>query len=310
VTHPFSRIKSNEIEIELQHKEPLLRVDGFFTFEKRTKEGLLLESKVVPNAILNNGLNLYAQGLANFDSGFVQLGTSDAPINLSSPNMASTPVSSNTAVAASNIQGGSPSFWAGRSITRRFNVGTLNGIYQEVGFGFSAVDNLFSRAILIPALTVAASEVLDVSYTVRLWPALSDLIYSVNIVGVGSRVVTTRASSAGTDAWIPNVGLALGGVEAQAFSGGISASIGGLPSILMAACSSTVQPAYVMGSFSRSRTHQWDKAIAVGNVHSIRTFGNSALNRCGAWQHQFDAPISKSSGVNLFLNFVSSIGRK
>jgi hypothetical protein len=122
--------------------------------------------------------------------------------------------------------------------------------------------------------------------------------------------MTTRAASAGTDLWIPNVGLGLGGTEAQAFSGAISETIAGAPSTLLAACNSTTQSGYVANSFSRSRTHLWNGSTATGSIRSITTFGNSGLGRCGAWQHQFNAPITKLNGFSLLLNFVTSIGRK
>ncbi|MES2704843.1 MAG: hypothetical protein V4649_19565 [Bacteroidota bacterium] len=88
---------------------------------------------------------------------------------------------------------GPPLYWT-RTRHYRFGTGVAAGNLSEVGVG-SDFNNLFSRALIKDAfgvpttITVLADEVLDVSYTLRVYPPVTDSTF--NMVVNGSNVSVT-----------------------------------------------------------------------------------------------------------------------
>lgn len=196
--------------IEAELSPPSLSMEGEYTIRKYKADGRLVQ-EVGPfkNLITNIGLN--QMGAATGSSKINQycfVGTGTGTPSVSDTVMAAYHAYTNgldQGWAGAAVRGGAPDYWVQGSGTSRFGLGVAAGNLTEVGMGWTtggtmATDHrVFSRALIVDGLgnpitiTVLSDEYLDVTYSLRFYPPLTDATQSVNLSGT-SYTFTTRAA--------------------------------------------------------------------------------------------------------------------
>lgn len=193
--------------IEL-HAKP--RVQGFFKLEAVKLDGRKrLLADWFPNLITNVGLNQIGWG--SYLSA-CHVGTNNTAPNVNDTILGGYLAGTTTRQAESSGAQATAPYYGWKTITYRFALGAVVGNVAEVGIatrrenGGSTV--LFSRALVLDELgspttvTVLADEILDVTYQIRLYPPLADVVQTgVTITGSGTHTVTTRASTVTASHW-------------------------------------------------------------------------------------------------------------
>lgn len=178
-----------------------LGVCGEYTI-KKYKVGVKEPVQVVgpfKNLITDWGLANIGPGTLN--SSYIYIGTGTAtPVvgDLQLANYAARTDSSAPTPVVSERDATATSFWSQTSLNKRFSPGQAVGTFTEIGFGnngsvppaASPTYRLMSRALIVDgggspvAITVLADEYLDVTYTVRMYPPITDSTQTVNLSGV------------------------------------------------------------------------------------------------------------------------------
>lgn len=297
-------------------------LEGIFNFKltnTKTGETRQFEFK---NLILNSGLDHFT--------------VNDVPITgciLGSSS--TTPVVSNTTI--SNILGSSITqqasgvgssntttlpYYTSRYWTYRFMEGVATGNISQVAMAYGSVNTttntysgLFSLALVKDSngtpitITKLADEVLDVTYTLRIYVPELDVTGVTNISGVAYNY-TVRASSAAS--W--NVFYSFYQVTyASAYSGAIG-SLTSSPSGASSWNSSSTMSSYVAGSFTRDIAVFWD--LNAGNIGGIRSvyLGLGSGSACAIFQVEYSnatdgTAIPKDATKRLTLNYRLTWGR-
>tara|TARA_R110001606_G_C15330447_1_gene645519 strand:- start:607 stop:1533 length:927 start_codon:yes stop_codon:yes gene_type:complete len=227
---------------------------------------------------------------------------------------------------ASGAQSTEP-YYAWRRRTVRFAEGVAAGNLSEVGMGWASEGSLFSRALILDSegdpttITVAADEILDVTYEFRFYPKTTDdtgsVILSGNIGGEYNYVMrasaVTSSSTVGgwaTDEWGISMGSAGPFKRCTAFSGDIG-EITGAPSG-SSQYVSFASLGYEAASLERKfvATFGPNDANIAGGIRSFQM-------KMGVGSFQFrvglegtDAPIPKTDQDELSLTFMHSWGRR
>ncbi|HIQ53190.1 MAG TPA: hypothetical protein EYH51_08015, partial [Pseudomonas pachastrellae] len=196
--------------------------EGWYKFEAVRPDGTKrVLADWFPNLITDAGLERMA---SNSDwLGYCQVGSGNNPPNVLDTALANRVGSSNTAQAsASGAQAEEPYFcWQRRTV--RFAEGVAAGNLSEVGMGWTSSGNLFSRALILDSegnpttITVAADEILDVTYEFRFYPRLTDVTGSVTLTGniAGTydyvmRAASVTSSSSSSGWYIAGTGIDMG----------------------------------------------------------------------------------------------------
>ena len=194
--------------------------------------------------------------------------------------------------------------------------------------GWAASGSLFSRALILDSegdpttITVAADEILDVTYEFRFYPRLTDVTGSVTLTGnIGGtydyvmRAASVTVSSDGSGWFIGVLGSSMGYAGNLTSQLAMHGEIGPITSTPIGSNSSrssiTVAP-YSAGSLEREFTAVWGPND--GNLSGgIRSF----LLKMGIGRFQFrlglqgtDEAIPKTDQDELSLKFVHSWGRR
>lgn len=282
-----------------------------------------------PNLITNQGLDYMGNSSDWLNA--CQVGTG-----------AAVPAFTDTALAAylagtvtkqnvtSSIPGSAPYYMA-TNITFRFSAGVATGNLSEVGVGKTlASGNLYSRALILDGggapttITVLANEVLDVTYSIRVYPPAADVTGIVTISGVNYNY-TVRAldvnSPNGTSSgkWgIPNSGTSFtdgtdASMVAPGLAGGQVVFNGSMVPVTSVAPTGTsdlvntiTTAAYVGGSLQRDGTQTLD--LNQGNLAGGITVVKFAFGWC-AYQCGFSPAIPKDGTKTLTLTFRHSWSR-
>lgn len=297
------------------HKIPVTgKVQGFYTLERRKITGELVET-IGPfkNLITDIGLERCA---TNSPISFGYVGT-----GIVAPTTADTEMTgflNNTATIASTVTtraAGSP-YWVEESRVFRFPPTGSSRNITEVGVGWTSnsVAGLWSHALTVDGsnnpvtVTVLGDEFLDVTYTLRYYPPLTDSAYSVSISAVSYSFVT-RLANAGSS---PTVNMT--GSMRLAFSdltcyggptvlGAVTASISGQTS------TATLDTGTAQAYVPASKTIEINSltGLAQGNVTGGITAlygqpGNSIFGGCD-FQSTVSPAIPKNNTKSLSLSF-------
>lgn len=294
-------------------------LEGIFNFKltnTKTGETRQFEFK---NLILNSGLDRFAVNDSKV-TGCI-LGSSG-----------STPVESNTAI--SNILGSSTTvqasgagssnttvlpYYTSKYWTYRFIEGVATGNISQVAMAYGSVNTttntysgLFSLALVKDSngtpitITKLADEVLDVTYTLRIYVPELDVTGVTDISGVAYNYTVRAAQAASWD-----VGYHFSNVSyAYAYSGSIG-SLTAYPSGSSSDRSSSTLSAYVAGSFTRDIAVLWD--LNAGNVGGIRSVYLN-LGGCAVFQVEYSnaangTTIPKDATKRLTLKYRLTWGR-
>ena len=187
--------------LETELTSTKLGVCGEYTI-KKYKVGVKEPVQVVgpfKNLITDWGMASIGPGTLNSSYIYLGAGTATPTVgDLQLANYAARTDSSAPTPSVTERDATATSFWAQTSLNKRFNPGQAVGTFTEVGFGddgsvppaSSPTYRLMSRALIVDgggspvAITVLADEYLDVTYTVRMYPPITDSTQTVNISGV------------------------------------------------------------------------------------------------------------------------------
>lgn len=206
--------------------------------------------------------------------------------------------------------------------TRRFSAGSAAGNLSEVGAGWGEqASNLFSRALILDSngnpttITVLPDEVLDVTYEVRLYPSVDDV---VGVIELGGELYdyTARPAQAGTlhstNGWnFGNHGTSSRTSSAQmAYAGEIGSALDS-PSGSSDRPSGSSQGEYSNGSLVGSASYTF--GLDRGNIGGIRSVMMGA--GWSLWQIEFasqvdGSPIPKDDTKELTLTISHSWARR
>lgn len=264
------------------------------------------------NLILDKGLDRIATFIDC--TSYCRVGSGSTPPDFGDLQMEE-PIASTTSTVGAALGGNSASapYYGWSRKTFRFALGAAAGSINEVGIGWgTASGQLFSRALVKNSigdpitLTVLSDEVLDVTYELRVYPPVDDVISTVTIAGI-EHTVTGRASAVTSGDWRPGGQFGSGinsqmtaysnviGTQTQYPSG--STSLGAY-----------AQDAYVQGSYELSGITTFGLTIANFGAGGIRSL-LLRTNTVGCFQFQFDPPILKDANKIVTINSTMSWSR-
>lgn len=294
-------------------------VEGFYTVQRRASNGDLIET-IGPfkNAITNIGLERIGTATAG-NTAYYGTGTTPASI-LDTQMGAQTGYTSGIIDSVFTRTTSSP-YWAQHAVTFRFSPAGVNQNLTEVGVGWfdSSTNALWSRALIVDGsnnpvtLTLLSGEFLDVTYSLRYYPPLTDSSYSATISGVSYSFVTRLADAASSPSVnavsfvtgsISNLGVVNGPVSLGPVTGTLS--YGGEFGFITVAS----KQAYVPGT--RIATYSSTTSLAQGNVTGgiAGLVGTNAGGSFGCgFQTSVTPPIPKDNTKTLTLSFSISWDR-
>ena len=266
---PFFIQKYKHLETELKQT---LRMEGRYTLKRiKADTGQVIQELSFPNLLCNASFD----GLRGFNRCYVGTGTAV-------PSVTDTGLQTPVAVTYFNATGGefintgiayspvAPDYLYCESVVfPRFNAGVAAGNITEIGMGYDSGLSLtpqymWSRALILDgagnpvALTILSDEILDVTYTVRLYVDPADRVYDINITGSGlhsvtqrPRNITTWGSRAAAGGHSAMTGIYI--IESGPASTNLSAITDGPSGVSNAGVSRVLAP-YVSGSYSSSVT--------------------------------------------------------
>lgn len=261
------------------------------------------------------------------DAGLNRIGTGGVINNCQVGSGSTPPAFSDTALetrigAAGNVVGSTTGnasaspYYGWNRMSFRFNAGIAAGNVSEIGVGWGATGNLFSRALIRDSngdpttITVLSDEVLDVVYELRLYPPEDDVVFQTVIGGVTHDCVL-RASSVNQNPWhgtfLPPYGATQSAIGVSAHGGPLGA-VTAAPSGASSGAGATVMDPYSNNSLEISGTVTF--ALNAGNIAggigaiSIRT------PYLGDFQCSFDPKIQKDATKVLTLDVGMSWARK
>lgn len=306
-------------------------LEGIFNFKlTNTKTGEIREYEF-KNLILNSGIDYYMTSPNSFISGCI-LGSSSVP-----------PVATDTTIT--NILGTSTTFQtsgAGGSNTTvlpyytsyywtyRFIEGVATGNIAQVAMTYGSVNaanntytGLFSKALVKDGngtpitITKLADEVLDVTYTLRMYAPELDVTGTTTISGVNYDYIV-RAANAGS--WSLSSGAVSSVHTARAYTGTIGTQLG-TPSGSAGEVATKTFATYVVGTHTRTATIFWDlnNGNLSGGIRSVYLlFGNNSYGVGIHFQIQYTAnpahpdttvTIPKDATKRLTLKYQFTVGR-
>ena len=277
-----------------------------------------------PNLILNQGLDRMALP-EPFILNACQVGTgSAAPAETQTALQTFLAGTSNRVSTTKSIQSSSP-FWGSLSVTYEFAVGAAAGNLTEVGVGWATTGSiLFSRALIVDGsgspitITILSDEILQVIYTLRLYPVEADTPAVVTISGTNYTFTRRPAFVTNVDVWayITDVGgptsiagfgiPTLGGLPA-AHSVGMGLITAG-PTGTAITANTRTNATYVTGTYNRDSTMIWNIGSANFGVGGIQSFvvnagrGGSGGGSSGTYQYGVSPAIPKINTQVLTLN--------
>ena len=259
---------------EVNHHIGLEGIVHFKLTNSKTGETRQFEFK---NLILNSGLD---QFMANSDliTGCI-LGSSSTVPAVSDTTMTNILGSSTT--GQGNGEGASNTtvlpYYTSRYWTYRFLEGVATGNIAQVAMTYGSgntttntYSGLFSLALVKDSngtpitITKLADEVLDVTYTLRIYVPELDTTGVTNISGVAYNYTVRAAQAASWSVYYPSPHV----YEARAYTGAIG-SLTSAPSGTNVLHSSSTLSSYVAGSFTRNIALLWD--LNYGNIGGIRS---------------------------------------
>ena len=306
-------------------------LEGIFNFKlTNTKTGEVREYEF-KNLVLNSGIDYYMTSSNSFISGCI-LGSSSVP-----------PVATDTTIT--NILGTSTTFQASGAggsnttvlpyytsyyWTYRFIEGVATGNIAQVAITYGSVNaanntytGLFSKALVKDGngtpitITKLADEVLDVTYTLRMYAPELDVTGTTTISGVNYDYIV-RAANAGS--WSLGSGAASSVHTAKAYTGTIGTQLG-TPSGSSGDAVTKTFDTYVVGTHTRTATIFWDlnNGNLSGGIRSVSLlFGNNSYGASIRFQIQYTAnpahpdttvTIPKDATKRLTLKYQFTVGR-
>ena len=256
------------------------------------------------NLVTNIGLDAMATTIAITQNCRIGTGTA-AAVNtdtaLSSQSASTATVNSST---ITNL--GTPNYETQILSVYEFALGAVVGNMAEVGVGWtpSTASTLFSRARIndaggIPTtITVLVTEILQVSYRLKIYPQVSDVTGTVVIAGVTYNYTSRCYNAANTTSVIPGQAFQNGTTAVlNAFNGTINAITSGGPSGTSGTLTFVSVSAYTAGNFFRDYTVTAAIAAAnlAGGIRSMTIGISGGASAVSFVQIDFGASIPKDN---------------
>jgi hypothetical protein len=303
-------------ELVVPLPSPRVRAKGFFKLDAIRPDGRVRPlAGWFPNLITNVGLNRIGQGSYLTAC---QVGTDNTAPNVLDTALAGYLAGTTTRQAESHGARSTPPYYGWKRITYRFATGAAAGNIAEVAIASAAafVGSVnFSRALVLDeegdptTVTVLGDEVLDVTYELRLYPPLDDVLGTFTVTGSGDHDYTLRAQSVTSSSW----GTWLGNVANldPTGTGGLSVRSGPIGAITSSPSGSSSganvsNAAYGNNNLYRdgSGSYGLNAGNFVGGILSV-----SFSSTLGYFQYQVDPVIAKDSTKTLTLTNRVSWGR-
>lgn len=252
----------------------------------------------MPNQILDEGRNIMASSSNWAGSGSkCQVGTNNTTPSVSDTQLLGYVAGTSVIQAHSSGAQSSTPYYGWDLTTYRFGLGDAAGNLSEAGVGWNTADGpfLISRALIVDGtgtpttVTVLGDEFLDVTYELRYYPPLVDVLGTVTLNGVQYDTITRAAA---VTSWGQDVGAILGqkslfNTDWQAYDGDLGTIIQA-PSGTSAACDNDDQ----FNLAYSNNSYQIDMQCSTGptgwnlgsGIRSIRIKTNA-----GDFQTQFNA---------------------
>lgn len=305
--------KYTDLHIPQTHK-----FAGFYTIKKYKADTNELVQEIGPfkNDITNIGLN--RAGTGNPFS-YIYVGTGTSAPSVLDTSMASFLAATNASPTNTLTRTTSAPYWVQQTQTRRFGAGVAAGNLTEVGIGWTnnSVNGLWSRALIVDALgnpvtlVVLADEYLDVTYTLRYYPPLDDVVTNFTISGA-AYTATARV------AYVTSIAVEFAQVPQQLYT----VAYGGNPSLGtvtgnitgytgQASLNSAGAQPYLANSFKTtfSSTSGLDSGNVAGGIKAIYVYGTGGTLWSPNTQMLLNTAIPKNSTKILTLNFEHSWSR-
>lgn len=298
-----------------------LQVSGHFKLQRiKADTGQLVQEIEFDNLITDIGLDRLGTGVA---CQYCYVSSSTAAPSVLDTSMAGLVANTSTVQLTSTNNNANSPYWRQQSKTFRFAAGAAAGNLTKVGIGWSTASTnaLWSSALIVDvngnpvSITVLADEFLDVTYTLRYYPPLTDSTYTVTISGT-AHTVTSRVrnvTSLVCDMQYSMSGAGSGSVRAYngpATLGPVTGDI--LNSTTSAsALSASSDGAYVSGSLKRSFTVKagLNDANLANGITAIAFESNySAIMTIGT-QCVISPSIMKTADKTLSISIETSWGR-
>ena len=276
-----------------------------------------------PNLILNQGLDRMERP-APLILDACQVGTGSlAPAVTQSALQTFLAGTSNRLSTTKSTQSSSP-FWGSLSVIYEFAVGAAAGNLAEVGVGWATTGStLFSRALIVDGggspitITILSDEILQVTYTLRLYPVEADTPAVVTISGTNYTFTRRPSFVTNVDVWAYTTTAG-----ASSLSGFVIPSTGSLPAAYSeglglitagpigtaAAANTRTNATYITGAYSRDSTMVWNIGSANFGAGGIQSFdvsatpGNFGDGCSGSYQYGVSPAIPKINTQVLTLN--------
>lgn len=294
-------------------------VSGHFNLRVHDGKGNTLRELEFENLILDAGLNRAGIGPIGTRC---HVGTGSTAPSVSQTSLVAKLADTSQVLSSTNSAQPTAPYYFSAIRTFRFNEGAAAGNLTEIGIGWSA-DFLFCRALILDGdgdpttLTVLSNEFLDVTYTLRMYSNLTDVLVEDMDIGGVLTDVTIRAGAVARA--IPNAaehifsayGFAVaentsGSAQFTGFNGAIG-PITGDPSGLNAGFPGAALQPYESNSY-RAR---WILFADLGNLNlegGIRSIMLPAIT--GRYQMEFNPPIEKTNERRLSLTVSVSWSRR
>ena len=264
------------------------------------------------NLITNTGLDYLCSGDMSAQNCQVGSGT-NAPANTDSTLQTYIARTASIFSALAITANSSPPYYTSLVHSFRFSVGVATGTLTEIGMGTSSgsAGGLLSRALILDvlgdptAITVLSTEILDIIYTLRIYPPTTDVVTSVGLFTVTSRAYRVTTSSRWGTTFILSRALVL------AFPGGshlvgITADLQATYTAFSGNASSVSVATYVLGSYQEIGTIIFEPELA-NSVLGVSVVAYST--RRGSWQIEFSPAIFKTAVQRLTLTVLTTIAR-
>lgn len=277
-------------------------VAGFYKIEAVNKD--TGERRVAadwfPNLITDIGLNQMGVG------GYINrcmVGAGTATPTFTDTGL-QTPVAVTTTVQSSTNSASATAPYYGSALrVFRFDAGVAAGNLSEVGVGWAAssIDYCYSRALILDSggfpttITILSNEFLDVSYELRCYAPVDDVVTSIVLAGVSYTCTIRAASATSSAAWAPAITSAVisnpGSLNPTVYSGPIGVA-SGVPTG-STGNGSNVSLAYEGGTLTKKGYAEFGLTIGnfVGGIQSFKWQSNGI----GAYQIGFSPAIPKDN---------------
>lgn len=268
------------------------------------------------NLITDSGLNYIGQG--SFLSRCL-VGTGNTPPDVLQTTLASL-VASVGAMSTNYTATTSPPYYGTFIRKYRFNPGVATGNLTEVGvgWGFTGSTAVFSRALIKDingdptTLTILPDEFLDVTYELRVYPTVTDVVVPGTTFTGFTSDVTIRPSFIADGnmlAFLDNTAIITALFGPTVYSGSIGPITGspsGTSEILPSSSDVVQHSPYVVGSYKRVATltvplNNGNFAGGIGAIRLATSFGYFQLG--------FTPPVVKNATQQLILNLELAWGR-